>query len=114
VTDKAPIDLKESTGYERAEIQIVDLTRFASVNDFAKNFNDREDRLDILVQNAGVLPEKESTATEDGWETTQVLLSFCRSSNSTADSTPLSDSMQTPSQPRCPIASGHSLTPQDD
>ncbi|KAJ2929465.1 hypothetical protein H1R20_g7622, partial [Candolleomyces eurysporus] len=68
--NRALTDLKESTGFDRAEIQMVDLARFASVIDFAKKFNEKEDRLDILVQNAGVLPEKEYTATEDGWETT--------------------------------------------
>ncbi|KAJ2935411.1 hypothetical protein H1R20_g1683, partial [Candolleomyces eurysporus] len=51
------------------------LAQFASVIDFAKKFNEKEDRLDILVQNAGVLPEMEYTATEDGWETTYAFLS---------------------------------------
>jgi len=62
-------ELSEETDFKRVELLLLDLSNFASVIKFADQLNEDE-RIDILVQNAGVLPEAEYTATKDGWETT--------------------------------------------
>jgi retinol dehydrogenase-12 len=49
------------------EYIIADLTSFKQVRTAAKKFNDKYDRLDVLINNAGLMyPEK--TITEDGFE----------------------------------------------
>ncbi|KAF7419527.1 hypothetical protein PC9H_002118 [Pleurotus ostreatus] len=59
--------IKEVTGFERAELLLVDLSSFDSVKAFADRFEQEVERLDILVNNAAVsLPRYEDT--EDGWE----------------------------------------------
>ncbi|TFK25100.1 NAD(P)-binding protein [Coprinopsis marcescibilis] len=60
--------IKEETGYQGAEIQIVDLANFDSVKKFSDKITNEEQRLDILVENAGILPSANFTLTEDGWE----------------------------------------------
>ncbi|KAF4584689.1 NAD(P)-binding domain superfamily protein [Pleurotus pulmonarius] len=64
----AVTNLKESTGFDKAELWLVDLCSFASVQAFANKFEKEVERLDILVANAGVIPVKYE-ATEDDWET---------------------------------------------
>ncbi|KAF6753096.1 hypothetical protein DFP72DRAFT_436199 [Ephemerocybe angulata] len=61
--------LREETNFERVEVSIVDLSNFNSVKALAKQLNE-EDRLDILVENAGILPPSEYTPMEDSWEST--------------------------------------------
>ncbi|KAH7908854.1 hypothetical protein BJ138DRAFT_1068087 [Hygrophoropsis aurantiaca] len=67
---KAAIEeLGRETGYECAELGLVDLASFASVKAFAEKFGGEQDtRLDILVMNAGVVVQDYET-TVDGWET---------------------------------------------
>ncbi|KAH7908856.1 hypothetical protein BJ138DRAFT_1181459, partial [Hygrophoropsis aurantiaca] len=63
-------ELERETGYERAELGLVDLASFPSVNAFAEKFSGEQDtRLDILVMNAG-LAVQDYEATTDGWEIT--------------------------------------------
>jgi len=52
-----------------ARLELCDLAKLASVRDLAQRLDTRGDRLDVLVHNAGVLPE-ERTMTEDGIEMT--------------------------------------------
>lgn len=52
---------------ERAVNLPVDLASLASVRDLAAAFLDRYDRLDVLINNAGTFPAKQSF-TEDGFE----------------------------------------------
>ncbi|KAJ7673613.1 short-chain dehydrogenase [Mycena rosella] len=59
--------LKAGTGYKKAELWIVDLANFASVKQFADKFERDGGRLDILVENAAILPFKYES-TKDGWE----------------------------------------------
>ncbi|KAJ7173561.1 hypothetical protein C8R46DRAFT_1083145 [Mycena filopes] len=59
--------LKAETGYTKAELWIVDLADFASVTQFADKFEKDGGRLDILVENAGMLADKYEP-TKDGWE----------------------------------------------
>ncbi|TFK39479.1 short-chain dehydrogenase [Crucibulum laeve] len=62
--------LKSETGYEKAELWIVDLAEFSSVKAFADKFEKDGGRLDVLVENAGMAPPFDNTAefTIDGWE----------------------------------------------
>jgi NAD(P)-dependent dehydrogenase (short-subunit alcohol dehydrogenase family) len=62
--------LKNATGFT-AELLLLDMSDFGSVSAFATAFQEKYDRLDILVCNAGVVLE-EYVPTKDGWETTQV------------------------------------------
>ena len=54
---------------ELIEIEVCDLSRLADVRRFAESFQSRFDCLDVLVHNAGVLPERR-THTADGVELT--------------------------------------------
>jgi NAD(P)-dependent dehydrogenase (short-subunit alcohol dehydrogenase family) len=61
----------KETGYNGAEVMLLDAASFASVSAFVDEFEKRHDRLDILVANAGVglwayQPSK------DGWEESYV------------------------------------------
>ncbi|KAF8074521.1 hypothetical protein FPV67DRAFT_1605312 [Lyophyllum atratum] len=59
--------LREETGYEAAELWIIDLCEFSSVMEFADKFDKDGGRLDILVENAGCTQFTYET-TSDGWE----------------------------------------------
>ena len=54
---------------EAIEIEVCDLSDLSQVRQFAEAFQARGDRLDLLVHNAGVLPQ-ERTRTADGIELT--------------------------------------------
>ncbi|TFK25282.1 short-chain dehydrogenase [Coprinopsis marcescibilis] len=65
----AAAEIQQETGFERTEVRILDLAKFSSVREFADKFEKEEERLDILVANAGVaLFDRRITA--DGWEET--------------------------------------------
>lgn len=63
-------ELQEDTGYKNAQLRILDLASFDSVKAFAQQIEEEEDRLDILVENAGILPDSTFKPTKDGWEPT--------------------------------------------
>jgi len=66
--EKALIDIKKESGSKEVYLKLLDLSSFKSVRRFANSILDSEDRLDILINNAGVLmPPFEKT--EDGFET---------------------------------------------
>lgn len=50
------------------EFRKLDLSSFDSIREFAKEFNTEEDRLDVLVNNAGVLTSAKRQVTKDGHE----------------------------------------------
>lgn len=59
--------LRSETGYDRAELWLVDQADFSSVKSFADKFEEQGGRLDYLILNAGVaMPDY--SATKDGWE----------------------------------------------
>ncbi|KAF7437540.1 hypothetical protein PC9H_004382 [Pleurotus ostreatus] len=64
----AVTNLKKSTGFDRAELWLVDLCSFASVQAFADKFEKEVERIDILVANAAIIP-RAYEVTKDGWET---------------------------------------------
>ena len=47
-------ELKAETGYESAEVWIIDLAQISSVVDFAQRFEKDGGRIDILLLNAGI------------------------------------------------------------
>jgi dehydrogenase/reductase SDR family member 12 len=67
--ERARAQVAELAGGGEAHLQLCDLAKLASVRDLARRLDFRSDRLDVLVHNAGVLPEKR-TITEDGIELT--------------------------------------------
>jgi dehydrogenase/reductase SDR family member 12 len=67
--ERTRAQVAEHTGGDEARLELCDLAKLASVRDLARRLNARSDRLDVLVHNAGVLPE-ERTITEDGIELT--------------------------------------------
>ena len=68
-TDKTAqaLDVINTTAVVQAVHRPVDLASFQSVRDLAKAYLARYDRLDVLVNNAGIFPSKQQF-TEDGWE----------------------------------------------
>jgi NAD(P)-dependent dehydrogenase (short-subunit alcohol dehydrogenase family) len=61
------LGLTTETGYDRAELWLIDQADFSSVKSFAEKFEKQGDRLDYLILNAGIA----ATAyipTNDGWE----------------------------------------------
>ena len=67
--ERARTQVAERTAGGEARLELCDLAKLASVRDLARRLDARGDRLDVLVHNAGVLPE-ERTLTEDGIELT--------------------------------------------
>ncbi|KAG9226023.1 hypothetical protein CCMSSC00406_0008685 [Pleurotus cornucopiae] len=61
-------NLEESTGFDKAELWLIDLCSFESVKAFVDKLDKDVERLDILVSNAAVMP-MEYARTEDNWET---------------------------------------------
>ena len=62
-------DIAASTGRDDLEVMALDLGSHASIRAFAAHFTARHDRLDVLVNNAGLWPTTRGT-TADGLETT--------------------------------------------
>jgi NAD(P)-dependent dehydrogenase (short-subunit alcohol dehydrogenase family) len=66
---RARDEIAERSGNDDVEVMALDLARFDSIRSFAADFLARHDRLDVLVNNAGViLSERRETA--DGFEAT--------------------------------------------
>lgn len=62
-------EIEAATGYKTAELWLLDLSKFASVVEFADKFEKDGGKIDLLIANAGVvLPEYH--ATSDGHEDT--------------------------------------------
>jgi retinol dehydrogenase-12 len=65
--DKTRAEIKEQSGNQKIDYILADLKSFAQVRKAAADFNAKYPRLDILINNAGlVVPEKVMTA--DGFE----------------------------------------------
>ncbi|KAF5323689.1 hypothetical protein D9619_012885 [Psilocybe cf. subviscida] len=59
--------IKEETGCQIIELWVLDLSSFASVIAFYERFERDGGRLDILVENAAVIPNPKDAPTTDGW-----------------------------------------------
>ena len=66
-SDKTAAAMQEISQHGSAVHMPVDLASLASVRNLAQTFLERYDRLDVLINNAGVFPTK-LTLTEDGFE----------------------------------------------
>jgi NAD(P)-dependent dehydrogenase (short-subunit alcohol dehydrogenase family) len=62
-------DVQDRSGSETVEVMSLDLASFASIRSFSDQFLASHDRLDVLVNNAGLIQYHRSI-TEDGFETT--------------------------------------------
>ena len=67
--EAARSEIAASTGRKDVDLMKLDLGDVASVRAFAKDFQSKYPRLDVLVNNAGLWPTTRST-TKDGFETT--------------------------------------------
>ena len=65
--EKALIDIKKESGSKEVYLKLIDLSSFKSVRRFANSILESEGRLDILINNAGVLMPP-FRKTEDGFE----------------------------------------------
>jgi retinol dehydrogenase-13 len=63
-------DVRRRTGSDSVEVRPLDLASFASIRAFARDFLAAHDRLDVLVNNAGVAPAGRRWETADGFEAT--------------------------------------------
>ena len=61
--------IEEKTGSKRLQVEVCDLSTLASVRAFAADFASREPKLQVLVNNAGVMPP-ERRRTAEGLELT--------------------------------------------
>jgi retinol dehydrogenase 12 len=66
-------ELKTETGYESAELWVIDLARISSVVNFAERFEKDGGRIDILLLNAGIEPAAGQQLTADGYEPASVI-----------------------------------------
>ncbi|XP_068612774.1 retinol dehydrogenase 12 [Brachionichthys hirsutus] len=66
--EQAAEEIRRSTGNQNVVVRHLDLASLYSVRQFAKDFLDSEDRLDVLINNAGVMMCPK-WLTEDGFET---------------------------------------------
>ncbi|VDB87633.1 unnamed protein product [Peniophora sp. CBMAI 1063] len=62
-------EIEKATGFSRLGAYAVDLSVFSSVNAFVEEFESKEERLDILIYNAGIATAQ-YRATGDGFEET--------------------------------------------
>jgi len=62
-------EIKQKSRNDRVELMICDFSSQNSIRQFASDFKERHDRLDVLVNNAGVVL-RERSMTEDGLEST--------------------------------------------
>ena len=66
---EALANVRKRSGNDTVEVMPLDLASFASIQGFADAFLGSHDRLDVLVNNAGLVQQQRSV-TEDGFETT--------------------------------------------
>lgn len=66
---RAAAEIRAQSGNDRVELMLADLAVQEEVRRLAKEFEERHDRLDVLVNNAGLVQSKR-TETPDGIETT--------------------------------------------
>jgi NAD(P)-dependent dehydrogenase (short-subunit alcohol dehydrogenase family) len=62
-------EVAHRSGSSTVEVMPLDLASFASIRSFAAELLDRHDRIDVLVNNAGLI-HRRRTVTQEGFETT--------------------------------------------
>lgn len=68
--EKAAAFIKEATNNSQVEVMLLDLSSMQSIRNFASRFLQRNLPLNILINNAGILPLDTTRRTEDGLELT--------------------------------------------
>ncbi|XP_076035431.1 retinol dehydrogenase 11-like [Oratosquilla oratoria] len=63
-------EIREATGNNLVEVQLLDTSSMASVRKFANNFLKNEKRLDVLILNAGIIGPSKLTFTDEDNEIT--------------------------------------------
>ena len=63
-------EITEATGNDRADILICDLSVMSQIRESAATIRKKYDRLDRLVNNAGLLPDGDRKVTDEGFELT--------------------------------------------
>lgn len=66
--ERAVASILEAGANARVELMLLDLADLSSVREFAAAFVDKHDRLDLLINNAGVMMPPERQETADGFE----------------------------------------------
>ncbi|KAF8813012.1 retinol dehydrogenase 12 [Phlegmacium glaucopus] len=77
--EAAVTKLEAETGYKSAELWVVDLARISSVVDFTNRFEKEGGRLDILLENAGIIQNPRQQLTTDGYEPVFQVNNLCTS-----------------------------------
>ena len=67
--ERAIAEIKRRHPEADVHLMLLDLARLSDVRAFAEAFNERFDRLNVLINNAGLILDRR-TLTEDGFETT--------------------------------------------
>jgi NAD(P)-dependent dehydrogenase (short-subunit alcohol dehydrogenase family) len=67
--EAAQHEIQQKSANQRVDLMICDFSSQNSIRQFATNFKEQHDRLDVLVNNAGVVL-RERSMTEDGFEST--------------------------------------------
>jgi NAD(P)-dependent dehydrogenase (short-subunit alcohol dehydrogenase family) len=62
-------DIRDRSGSDAVEVMSLDLASFASIHGFSEQLLSSHDRIDVLINNAGLVQQQRSL-TEDGFETT--------------------------------------------
>jgi NAD(P)-dependent dehydrogenase (short-subunit alcohol dehydrogenase family) len=65
---QAVANIAKAAPQASVELMLLDLASLASVKEFVTDFTGRFDRLDLLLNNAGVMMPKQREETEDGFE----------------------------------------------
>jgi retinol dehydrogenase 12 len=65
---EAAQDIRKATGNGNVIVKLVDLSSMESIRNFAQDINDNEERVDILINNAGLICPKWKT--KDGYDMT--------------------------------------------
>jgi NAD(P)-dependent dehydrogenase (short-subunit alcohol dehydrogenase family) len=60
--------IRHRTGSDRVDVLPLDLASFESIRSFVTAFLDRYDRLDVLINNAGLAPDGRRWETAEGFE----------------------------------------------
>jgi NAD(P)-dependent dehydrogenase (short-subunit alcohol dehydrogenase family) len=66
----------EETGNNNIVVRKLDLSSFQSIREFARQINQEESRLDVLIHNAGIAEFLKKEVTEDGLEMTMATNHF--------------------------------------
>ena len=70
LAEQAAQDIRKSSEEGEIIIKKLDLANMASIRAFAEDINNSEEKLDVLINNAGVMWIPQKSHTDDGFETT--------------------------------------------